>query len=34
MVGRVPLYLLDANVPINEPADRGITGKLYGDGPE
>ena len=33
-VGRVTLYLLDANVPVNEPVDRGITGKLYGDGPE
>jgi starch phosphorylase len=33
-VGRVVLYLLDANVPTNEPADRGITGKLYGGGPE
>jgi starch phosphorylase len=33
-VGRVPLYLLDANVSSNEPADRAITSKLYGDGPE
>ncbi len=33
-VGRVNLYLLDGNVPVNDPADRGITGKLYGDGPE
>jgi starch phosphorylase len=33
-VGRVPLYLLDANVSSNDPADRGITSKLYGDGPE
>ncbi|HEX2658882.1 MAG TPA: alpha-glucan family phosphorylase [Polyangia bacterium] len=33
-VGRVTLHLLDSNVPINDPADRGITGKLYGDGPE
>jgi starch phosphorylase len=33
-VGRVALYLLDSNVPFNDPADRGITGKLYGDGPE
>jgi starch phosphorylase len=33
-VGRVTLYLLDSNVPINDPVDRGITGKLYGDGPE
>jgi starch phosphorylase len=34
IVGRVTLYLLDTNVPVNDPADRGITGKLYGDGPE
>jgi starch phosphorylase len=34
IVGRVTLYLLDTNVPTNDPADRGITGKLYGDGPE
>ncbi|HVT08461.1 MAG TPA: alpha-glucan family phosphorylase [Polyangia bacterium] len=33
-VGRVTLHLLDSNVPINDPVDRGITGKLYGDGPE
>ncbi|HVU51782.1 MAG TPA: alpha-glucan family phosphorylase [Polyangia bacterium] len=33
-VGRVPLYLLDANASTNDPADRGITSKLYGDGPE
>lgn len=31
-VGRVPLYLLDTNVTFNDPADRGITSKLYGDG--
>ncbi len=29
-VGRVPLYLLDANVPDNSPADRDITARLYG----
>ncbi|MER3416900.1 MAG: alpha-glucan phosphorylase [Gemmataceae bacterium] len=29
-VGRVPLYLLDTNVPQNSPEDRGITGQLYG----
>lgn len=29
-VGRVTLYLLDANIPINSPVDRGITGQLYG----
>jgi starch phosphorylase len=29
-VGRVPLYLLDGNDPLNSAADRGITGQLYG----
>lgn len=29
-VGRVPLYLLDANIPENRPEDRGITAQLYG----
>jgi len=29
-VGRVPLYLLDSNDPLNSAADRGITGQLYG----
>ena len=29
-VGRVPLYLLDANVPQNRPEDRDITRNLYG----
>ncbi len=33
-VGRVVLYLLDANDPLNSPADRGITNKLYEDNPE
>ncbi|MDE2486519.1 MAG: alpha-glucan family phosphorylase, partial [Alphaproteobacteria bacterium] len=33
-VGRVPLYLLDSNDPVNTPADRGITAKLYDDDPE
>ncbi|HUY20621.1 MAG TPA: alpha-glucan family phosphorylase [Candidatus Binataceae bacterium] len=33
-VGRVALYLLDSNDPLNTPADRGITGELYGGGPE
>jgi glycogen phosphorylase len=28
-VGRVLLYLLDSNDPLNGPADRGITSKLY-----
>lgn len=29
-VGRVPLYLLDSNLPSNSPQDRNITGELYG----
>ena len=29
-IGRVPLYLLDANIPENSPEDREITGQLYG----
>lgn len=29
-VGRMHLYLLDANHPVNNPRDRGITGELYG----
>ncbi len=29
-VGRVPLYLLDTNVPENTPDDRRVTGALYG----
>jgi starch phosphorylase len=29
-VGRVPLYLLDANLPENSPEDRDITRTLYG----
>jgi starch phosphorylase len=33
-VGRVDLYLLDSNDPLNLPLDRGITAKLYGGGPE
>ena len=34
VVGRVRLYLLDANAPFNNAADRGITGKLYDAGSE
>lgn len=34
IVGRVPLYLLDSNDPLNSPADRGITSELYGGGSE
>ncbi len=33
-VGRVYLYLLDSNDPLNLPQDRGITEKLYGGGRE
>ncbi len=29
-IGRVRLLLLDSNDPLNTPADRGITGELYG----
>jgi len=29
-VGRVPLYLLDANLPANRPEDRNLTAQLYG----
>jgi len=34
VVGRVTLYLLDSNLPVNSPADRGITSELYGGGTE
>jgi starch phosphorylase len=33
-VGRVPLYLLDSDDPLNSPFDRGVTAKLYGGDPE
>lgn len=33
-VGKVQLYLLDSNDPLNSPADRGITSKLYDSGKE
>ncbi|MBN9545738.1 MAG: alpha-glucan family phosphorylase [Alphaproteobacteria bacterium] len=33
-IGRVRLYLLDSNEPLNSPVDRGITAKLYGEGSE
>jgi starch phosphorylase len=33
-VGRVQLYLLDSNDPLNAPADRGITSELYGGSSE
>jgi starch phosphorylase len=29
-VGRVPLFLLDTNIPVNRPDDRDITDQLYG----
>lgn len=29
-VGRIPLYLLDTNIPVNEETDRLVTGHLYG----
>lgn len=29
-VGRVTIYLLDTNVPMNEPGDRAVTARLYG----
>jgi starch phosphorylase len=29
-VGRIPLYLLDTNIPRNNPEDRAITSRLYG----
>lgn len=33
-VGRIPLYLLDTDIPENEDADRLITHQLYGGGQE
>jgi starch phosphorylase len=33
-VGRVPLLLLDSNLPENDPPDREITARLYGGGHE
>ncbi|HTW66424.1 MAG TPA: alpha-glucan family phosphorylase [Bryobacteraceae bacterium] len=33
-VGRTKLYLLDTNDPANLPTHRGITGELYGGGPD
>ena len=33
-VGRVPLLLLDANIPANSPEDREITARLYGGNTE
>src|SRR5678815_3333194 len=31
-IGRIPLYLLDTNLPENSPSDREITSRLYGSG--
>ena len=33
-VGQVPLYLLDANLPENDPEDRDVTARLYAGDPE
>ena len=33
-VGRIPLFLLDTNVPENHPQDQDVTDELYGGGPE
>ncbi len=33
-IGRIGLYLLDSNTPLNTPADRGITAELYGGSAE
>jgi len=33
-VGRVPVYLLDTNLEVNDPGDRDLTSKLYIGGPE
>ncbi|MHC4661665.1 MAG: alpha-glucan family phosphorylase [Planctomycetota bacterium] len=29
-IGRIPLYLLDTNIPVNAPEDQDITDELYG----
>ena len=34
MVGRVPIYLLDTNLEVNHPDDRGLMNKLYAGGPD
>ncbi|MEO8634537.1 MAG: alpha-glucan family phosphorylase [Gemmatimonadales bacterium] len=34
LVGRVPVYLLDTNLPQNDPADRDLSAKLYAGGPD
>ncbi len=34
MVGRVPVYLLDTDLDVNNPADRKLTARLYTSAPE
>ncbi|MEJ2339448.1 MAG: alpha-glucan family phosphorylase, partial [Gemmatimonadales bacterium] len=34
LVGKVPIYLLDTRLEENDPADRDLTSKLYGEGLE
>lgn len=34
LVGRVPVYLLDTDLDLNDPADRELTSKLYAGGPD
>ena len=34
MVGRVPVFLLDTDLEQNDPADRGLSNRLYAGGPE
>ena len=34
MVGRVPIFLLDTDLEQNDPADRGLSHRLYAGGPE
>ncbi|CAI4031208.1 Maltodextrin phosphorylase [Nitrospira tepida] len=33
-IGRIPIYLLDTDVPNNAPEDRGLSARLYGGGQE
>ena len=33
-VGRVPLYLMDTNIPENQPNDRALSARLYSSDPE
>src|SRR5438309_31666 len=34
MVGRVPIFLLDTDLAQNDPADRGLSHRLYAGGPD